>query len=155
MAKQKNQMHWRMQLHPTEPKLASFYASQSLSAGFIGLDFSRDVGDLFKTTKDELPLQQRDYWAFAHTMKKGDLVLIICHHFPFALVRVASDYNYIRNREPEIGVWFRHFRRVDGVRYYSDLRTNAKSWEQLKMTDTISPLYDAESASYRLIASWI
>ena len=37
---------WRMQLHPNEPESATFYASQSLAAGFIGLDFATEVGDL-------------------------------------------------------------------------------------------------------------
>lgn len=42
----------------------------------------------------------------------GDVVLIMAHNFPFALVTVSGDYNYIRTPDPEIGVWFRHFRRI-------------------------------------------
>jgi hypothetical protein len=143
-----------MQLHPNEPQRASLYAAQSLAAGLIGLDFADDVGDLFRTAQQALPQQHRDYWAFAHEMCVGDLVLIISHHFPFALARVGGDYNYIREPVPELGVWFRHFRRVTEVRYYSDLVTNAASWEQITMTDTISPLHDPKSASWRLIESW-
>jgi hypothetical protein len=146
--------YWRMQLHPSSPQQASFYAMQSLAAGFIGLDFERDTGDLFRTTQQALPQQQRDYWAFAHDMCIGDKVLIICHHFPFALVTVAGDYNYVRVTVPEIGVWFRHFRRVDEVRLYADHVTNAASWKQLRMTDTISPLHDPNKPSHRLIESW-
>ncbi len=87
-------------------------------------------------------------------MRPDDQVLIISHHFPFALVTVEGSYNYIRQTVPELGVWFRHFRRVKDVRLYSDYVTNAASWEQLTMTDTISPLRDPNSASYNLIKSW-
>jgi hypothetical protein len=143
-----------MRLHPNKLDRASSLAAQSLTAGFIGLDFERDVGDLLRATQQSLPSQHRDYWAFAHDMQVNDSVLIICHHVPFALVTVAGDYNYIRNPVPEIGVWFRHFRRVQEVRYYSDFITNAGAWQQIKMTDTISPLNDPQSASYQLIQSW-
>lgn len=146
--------NWRMQLHPSEPSLAAQHAYDSLAAGFIGLDFVTDVGDLMRTQQSQLPTGQRDYWAFAHEMAIDDRVLIIAHHFPLALATVAGDYNYIRRPEPELGVWFRHFRRVRGVRYYADRVTNAGSWQQLTMTDTISPLRDPNSASYRLIESW-
>ena len=146
--------YWRMQLHPEEGSLAAQHAYQSLSAGFIGLDFRTDVGDLVRTQQSQHPDGQRDYWAFAHEMAAGDRVLIIAHHFPLAVVTVEGDYNYMRRPEREIGVWFRHFRRVLDVRYYSDRVTNAASWQQITMTDTISPLRDPNSASYRLIDSW-
>jgi hypothetical protein len=143
-----------MQLHPSEPGEALRHAVESLAAGYIGLDFGVEVGDLTQTTQAALPENQRDYWAFAHEMTIGDRVLIIVHHFPFALVRVAGDYNYIRSTAPEIGVWFRHFRRVDEIRYYGDFRTNARQWEQIIMTDTISPLRDPGSRSYQLVEEW-
>ena len=78
------------------------------------------------------------YVDFAKNMEIEDKVLIIVHHFPFAVVTVSGDYNYIRNTEPEIGVWFRHFRRIKYPVFYSDYFTNARSWEQYVMTDTIS-----------------
>ncbi len=143
-----------MQLHPNQPQSASFHAARSLAVGFIGLDFEPDVGDMLRGTQQSLPPQHSDYWAFAHDMRIGDRVLIICHHFPFALVTIAGEYNYIREVVPEIGVWFRHFRRVNDLRFYSDFVTNAAAWQQLTMTDTISPLHDPTSASYRLIQSW-
>jgi hypothetical protein len=143
-----------MQLHPSDPSLAAQYAYQSLAAGFIGLDFGTDVGDLMRTQQSQLPAGQRDYWAFANEMTILDRVLIIAHHFPLALATVAGEYNYIRRPEPELGVWFRHFRRVGDVRYYSDRVTNAVTWQQLTLADTISPLRDPSSASYRLIESW-
>jgi hypothetical protein len=71
------------------------------------------------------------------------------------LVRVAGPYNYIKYTVPEIGVWFPHFRAVDNVRYFADFITNAREWNPLTMTDTISPLRDPGSRSYRLIEEWL
>ncbi len=146
--------YWRMQLHPSEPARAAHYAHNSLAAGFIGLDFDSDIGDLMVTSQHSLPPKQRDYWAFAHEMKIDDRVLVIAHHFPVALVTVDGEYNYVRAPDPRLGVWFRHFRRVRDVRYYADRVTNAPDWENLVMTDTISPLRNPNSASYRLIDTW-
>lgn len=146
--------YWRMQLHPAEPTAAAQHAYQSLVAGFIGLDFATDVGDLMATEQSQLPAGALDYWAFAHEMAPDDRVLVFAHHFPLALATVAGDYNYIRRPEPELGVWFRHFRRVTNVRYYADRVTNAASWQRIVMTDTIAPLRDPLSASYLLIESW-
>jgi hypothetical protein len=146
--------YWRMQLHPASREDAVAYTIGSLAAGYIGLDFATEVGDLLETEQVALPPNQRDYWAFAHEMQKGDLVLIVAHHFPFALTRIAGPYNYIRSVAPEIGVWFRHFRKVENVRYYADFRTNARAWERTTMTDTISPLREPDTISYRLIEEW-
>jgi hypothetical protein len=144
---------WRMQLHPAEASHSALHAGRSLAAGLIGLDFENDVGDLLRAKKTDLGNQQ-NYWAFAHEMKEGDFVLIIAHHFPFALVEVKGGYNYMRETAPEIGVWFRHFRRVERVRYYADFVTNAHNWESIAMTDTISPLRESTSKSYTLIEHW-
>lgn len=147
--------YWRMQLHPNQPGSAARHAIKSLSAGFIGLDFAEDYGDLsLLPNSSGLAPGEKDYLQFARDMNIGDKALIIVHHFPFALVTVDGEYNYIKRTEPEIGVWFRHFRRVKDVKYYSDSKTNAASWEQITMTDTISPLNDKTSKSYRLIEKW-
>jgi len=147
--------YWRMQLHPAEPDVAVQHTVTSLAAGYIGLDFGTDVGDLSQLQKEQLPAGQQDYWDFAHEMRTGDMVLIIAHYFPFALVRVTGAYNYIRSPQPHIGVWFRHFREVKDVRYYADHVTNVRSWDQFTMTDTISPLHDPASKSYQLIEKWL
>lgn len=146
--------HWRMQLHPGRSRLSATHAHESLAAGFIGLDFRGNPGDLMRVKKAKLPERQRHYWAFAREMEIGDRVLVMAHHFPLALATVSGDYNYIRRPEPEIGVWFRHFRRVEDVRYYADWITNAAQWERITMTETISPLRDKSSASYELIEAW-
>jgi hypothetical protein len=147
--------YWRMQLHPDDASEAVRHAVQSLAAGYIGLDFATDAGDLNRTTWEQLPQKQKPYWAFASEMVEGDIVLVVVHQWPFALVTVDGDYNYIRNRTPEIGVWFRHFRKVKDVRYYADYETNAHDWKRLKMTDTICPLRNDDTASRQLIEEWL
>jgi hypothetical protein len=146
---------WRMQLHPDDASSGTRHAGESLAAGFIGLGFRTDPGDLTLVTDPaSLPQGQSDYLDFANRMTVGDKVLIISHHYPFALVTVDGEYNYIRKAVPEIGVWFRHFRRVEDVKYYFDWITNAANWQRLVMTDTISILTDPTSLSYRLIQDW-
>lgn len=144
-----------MQLHPKEPGGSTRHAAESLSAGFVGLDFKWDVGDLLRAKYEDLPQEEKVLWAFAHEMQEGDYVLVFSHHFPFALARVAGHYNYIRTPEPEIGVWFRHFRRVEDVRYFMDYKTNATSWPRLPMTATLTPLRNEDSGSQSLINSWL
>ena len=147
--------YWRMQIHPASPEEAVKHTIESLAAGYIGLDFAGEVGDLLTIDQGSLPANQRQYWGFAHEMAEDDLVLIFAHHFPFALVKVCGPYNYIRSTAPEIGVWFRHFRKVSDVRYYADFKTDARTWEHTTMTATITPLRDSTSNSYRLIAEWV
>lgn len=147
--------YWRMQLHPSQSGGAIRHTVESLVAGYIGLDFSIDVPDMLTVEQDSLPQAQRNYWGFAHEMNVGDRVLLFVHHYPFALARIAGEYNYIRDTVPEIGVWFRHFRRVDDVRYYGDFITDAHAWERLTMTATITPLQNTNSSSYQLIERWL
>ncbi len=147
--------HWRMQLHPAQPGEAIRYTVGSLAASSIGLDFGIDVGDLMVRSKYSLPEGQQDYWDFAHKMRVGECVLIIAHNSPFALATIAGRYNYIREVAPQLGVWFRHFRRVKNVRYYGDLKTNMRSREQFPMRDAISSLLDPAGQSYQLIEAWL
>ncbi|WP_331876195.1 hypothetical protein [Longimicrobium sp.] len=145
-----------MQMHPSDPANAMRYAVESIAAGFIGLDFAGDVGDLRRVQRESLPPGQTDYHDFANRMQRGDRVLVMVHHFPFAVVSVAGDYNYVATPEPELGVWFRHFRRIDkgATRYYADRITNAKAWQPITMTDTISILKDPTGQTYQLIEGW-
>lgn len=152
--------YWRMQLHPDDAKSSSYYANESISKGFIGLGFATNVGDLISGDDKEILDKQKCYRVFANDMRKGDKVLIIAHHFPVALVTIHEedgDYNYIRNTLPELGVWFNHFRKIDTNKtiYFADFQTNARSWEQLRMTNTISMLKDSNSNSYQLIEKMI
>lgn len=147
--------YWRMQVHPGDSDNAIKHTVESISAGYIGLDFITDTPDLKTVGQETLPENQKNYWAFAHEMEIGDHVLLFAHHFPLALVRVAGEYNYIREKAPEIGVWFRHFRKIDDVRYYGDYITDARKWEYLTMTATITPLREADTKSYQLIEEWL
>jgi len=147
--------YWRMQAHPSDSENAVKHTVTSISAGYIGLDFTEDVPDLLTLQQEALPENQRNYWAFAHEMKMGDHVLLFAHHFPLALVRIAGEYNYIREIAPEIGVWFRHFRKIDDVQYYGDFITDARKWENIPMTATITPLRGTGSKSYKLIEEWL
>jgi hypothetical protein len=147
--------YWRMQMHPGEPGDAVKHTVESLSSGYIGLDFSEDMPDLHTISKTELPKSQKNYWAFAHEMKLGDRVILFAHHHPFALVHVSGEYNYIRYRTPELGLWFRHFRAINDVRYYADFETDVRKWPKIVMTATITPLRSKTSESYRLIDRWL
>src|SRR5437870_220093 len=99
----------RMQLHPSDSERAAMRAVQSLGAGFIGLGFRNDPGDL-KLLGSNLPegVTAQDM-RFANDMAIGDKVLVIVHNYPFALATVSGEYNYIRVADPKLRIWFRHF----------------------------------------------
>jgi hypothetical protein len=79
-----------MQLHPDAAPEAMRHAIESLAAGYIGLDFAENVGDLNRIRREELT-HQKPYLAFAHEMLVGDRVLVMVHHFPFALATVDGE----------------------------------------------------------------
>ena len=156
--------YWRMQLHPGEPSDALSRTVTMLAAHFIGLDFGyvpgltpadEDVGDLLRESPAPVSEGQRSYRAFATEMKEGDRVLIMVHNFSFALCRVAGGYNYVREIPEELRIWFRHYRRVDDVRYYGDFVKDAHSWERIPMANAIGPLHDQNGAAFRLIQRWL
>lgn len=143
-----------MQLHPSDKARAVAHTMKSIGLGYIGLDFAKPAGDLTDVTRDQIEPGQRDYWDFAHRMHIGDKVLAVAHHYPCALVEIASDYNYIRHPKDELNVWFRHFRHVRVLGYYADFQKDPKAWQRTTMTDTISILKDKSGVSYQLIESW-
>lgn len=79
-------MYWRMQVLPGDSYNAIKHTVESISAGYIGLDFVTDVPDLKTIQQDTLPESQRNYWAFAREMQIGDHAPLFAHHFPLALV---------------------------------------------------------------------
>ena len=143
---------WRMQLHPDDSESSRGYAESSLRNGLIGLDFREDVGDLMRAKKEDLPESQKLYYDFAHKMKIGDRVLIMAGFEPLALVTVEGEYTYI-SRKGELGVWFRHFRRVGNVQYAKD-RAPEKKRIQLTMRKTIEHLVRTDTESYNFIENW-
>lgn len=144
-----------MQLHPADSAQSVSHTMKSLARGYIGLDFADPPGDLTDVDRENFPQGQKDCWEFAHKMAEGDLVLVVAHNYPCALARVTGPYNYIRSPFQELGVWFRHFRRVEVLSYYADFVTNPAKWEQTKMKDTISVLYTPTSKSFMLIQRWM
>jgi hypothetical protein len=147
--------YWRMQLHPGESELAAEHTIQCVASGFIGLDFGKDVGDMRKLTKNDLPKGHRSYLAFAQAMKPGDIVLVFVHNYPFALLKVKSKYHYITSSIPEIGIWPKHFRRVELLQYYHDYIKDPRKWKKNTMTETLTPLRDRSKSTYLLINEWL
>ncbi|HHA2573036.1 MULTISPECIES: hypothetical protein [Gammaproteobacteria] len=146
---------WRMQLHPSDSTRAVAHTTRSLGLGYVGLDFADPPGDLTDVKQQDIDQSQRDYWDFAHCMDVGDIILVVAHHYPCALARVTGPYNYIRAPEVELGVWFRHFRKIEVLGYYADIVTHPAKWEKTTMTDTISILRDPDGVSHQLISKWL
>ena len=51
--------YWRMQLHPSKPKIAVQHTITSLTASFLGLDFEKDVGNLLLLGKASYLMDSR------------------------------------------------------------------------------------------------
>jgi hypothetical protein len=147
--------YWRMQVHLDDSRTTVRDTVTSIAGGYIGIDAPCDARDLGTVLRDALPASQREAWSFAQEMAIGDRVLVFVHHFPFALVRIAGRYNHVRAPIPELGIVFRHFRRVDDARYYADLAPNPREWESIAMTERVVPLRDPNSLSYQLIERWL
>lgn len=146
--------YWRMQLHPDDRSSSARHAVSSVAKGLIGLDFRVDVGDL-RAEHGPIEIGQKDYRLFEREMAVGDQVLVQAHHYPLALVEIASDYAYVPSAPAEFGVWFRHLRLVRDVRFYADYVTNPKNWQRIPMTDTIAPLRAEDGIAYQLIVKWL
>jgi hypothetical protein len=147
--------YWRMQVALDDSRTTVRDTILSLAGGYIGIEAPGDTGDLGAAPRDALSAGQREAWSFAQEMAIGDRVLVFTHHYPFALVRIASRYNHVRAPVPEHGILYRHFRRVDEVRCYADLAPNPREWESIAMTERVAPLRDPNSLSYQLIERWL
>lgn len=64
--------------------------------------------------------------------------MVVARHYPRALVPITGPNSYIRASKEELGVWFRHFRKVQLLGYYANLATRPTKWEKTIMTNTIS-----------------
>jgi len=143
-----------MQLHPDFGARSVEYAASCITRGIIGLDFNSDIGDL-RGTPCTIPDGQKGYRLFESEMEVGDHVLVQSHHYPLALVEIASDYAYIPNSKEAFGIWCRHIRMVRNTSFYADYVTNPLNWERIPMTDTISPLRDSDGKAFQLIDTWL
>jgi hypothetical protein len=147
--------YWNMQLHPATPDKALLCTVQSLSSSLVGLDFPQaDVGDLSRPDCDRAMLRRADRVCirFATEMSDGDRVLVFVHNFPFALCRVAGPYTYVQ--EPVLGLW-RHFRKVDDLRFLWDHIKNPHAWPRIPMAWPLVPLRQMHTASYQIIEDWL
>lgn len=144
--------YWQMKLHPNEPAKALEHTINSLCRKYIGLDFEHFYGDLAVATPEDIGHQRR-YQVFATEMKEEDLVLIVVHRRPFALVEVVGPYNYLKtDPEKTLGVWFRHFRRIKFHGYYADCHVNPGGWPFIRTPGAISRIRRRE---YReIIDQW-
>ncbi len=158
-------VYWRMQLHPDNSNLSVRHTTESLSAGFIGLGFGDDPGDLTKVKPTDtgviLKNNEDRYWQFAEEMQMGDIVAIFCHNQPFALTKVTGDYNFIKSPVQEIGVWFNHFRAIekDYTKYFLDLNTSTRNQLEeliigLPNQMTIQKHIDNTVKVYQFIDKW-
>ncbi|AFY69496.1 hypothetical protein Pse7367_1199 [Thalassoporum mexicanum PCC 7367] len=152
--------YWKMQLHPTGDKhIAVRHCVRNLMAGYIGLDFDDPDGqicDLRQVDKDLIIEKQRYYRQFESPMKIGDIVLVVAHNIPFALVTVKGEYEYIgKAGAKKLGLHNRHVRAVGDIRYYGDYIVNPENWEKITTTGTIAPITDPETDSYRLVDRWL
>lgn len=147
--------YWRMQLHPNDRERAMMHTVQSLGAGFIGLAYGKDPGDLTVLPSAPLPEGVTAFdVGFATRMEVGDRVLIIVHNFPFALATVDGDYNYVRVPHPELRIWCNRFRRVRDVKYYADRVKKPKNWKEINTYAAVQWLTSDDSVSYDLIETW-
>jgi hypothetical protein len=153
-----------MQLHPGgDSTWAMEYAVHSVGTGFIGLDFDltedgKVVGDLLADNNQKIPSGQEKFVDLAKKMAVGDKVLIIVHHCPFAVVTVAGEYNYIKKSEPELKIWFRHFRKIKNPIYFSDFAVGNGKWlrsTEIQMPLTLQRLVSTDTLSYTLIQDMI
>lgn len=147
--------YWRMQLFPDGQRDAVHDTIATLAAGYIGIDDTDELRDLAAALPSALSPAQREALAFAQEMCVGDRVLVFARHYPFALARVAGDYNYVCLPVPAHGILFRHFRAVDDLRYYADLAPNAREWESILITERMAPLTDSKSMTFQLIERWL
>lgn len=145
---------WRMQLHPDDPGAAALHSVNVLGKGYIGLDFVNQPGDLTKADLTAIvPAHQRHYAVFADQMQIGDVVMVVVHNRPFALVEVTGSYNYVLDPD-ELGVWFRHMRRAKLLGMYSDYINNPADWAMTPTAPTIMAVVDTDGDVHRLMEQW-
>jgi hypothetical protein len=75
--------YWRMQMHPSESEGAIRHTVESLSAGYIGLDFASDVPDLLTVGPEALPDNSAITWLSRARWKSA--IAFWCSHITFPL----------------------------------------------------------------------
>lgn len=135
--------YWVMQLKPNPeiPKSNTDQAISSLTSGFIGLvnkkDFKIDFETLFK---DE--------------MLVGDIVMIVCNDYPFALVEIVSDSIYINKIQPHMGIYYSNFRKIKIIKYYFDYTQQMNENNKINLISVLSKLVDQDLQWYKIMDQW-
>ncbi len=134
---------------------SSSHLDSSTSSAAIGLPNSREFSGRTQSTASGTPGELRNVcrWVGGMIGYENRYPVTIDPSRPaFPLFKIVGIDP--RSAVPELGV-FRYFRSVDDVGYFGDFVTNARTWEPLTMTATITPLRDKQSESYLLIERWL
>ncbi|WP_061243625.1 hypothetical protein [Leptospira interrogans] len=147
--------YWRMQLHPDDQSLATDYTVKCLTNNYVGLDFPSGSYDLSEYDIDKLEAFPNNIRAFAKQITYNDYILIFHHNIPFALITEIGNYNYLKEVIPEMGIWFRHFRRFKKISYFNDVYKQGKDEHyKITMANTISEASE-DTKTVELIKDWI
>ncbi len=146
---------WRMQLHPKceTPEEKKECTDMCLAQCRIGLDFEiQDLGSLQDVAPSALG-SEKGYYGFYSRMAIGDFVLITIGDMPYALVKVAGDYEY--SADPNsAGIWCRHHRKVDAPAYYADYEDRLPK-DKFPSTKAIQPVDDQAGKVYKFVDAWV
>ena len=145
--------YWRMQLHPNRSKHSMFYTVQCLANGIIGLDFGKETKNLKIANTSILPRNEKRFVPFATEMKSNDIVLIMSHNKPLALVEVIGEYVYIAGYR-QSPVWCNHYRPAKVLSYYADWRGGTEYLNDIGKSSTIQKINDQAGSFYRFVNKW-
>ena len=149
--------YWRMQLHPNDSENSMFYTVQCLAHGYIGLDFGEAMGDLKTEDISQLPPSEKLFVQIESPMKSGDIVLVMSHNKPVALVKVIGEYVFINEYLKDhlkFPAWCSHFRPVQVLSYYADWAGEPELAKKLIMSNTIQPIDKQDGLFYQLVDKW-
>ena len=145
--------YWRMQLHPNDPDNSMLYTVQCLAHGFIGLDFGKETKNLEIADISLLPPSEKRFVPFAKEMKSGDIVLIMSHNKPLALVKVIGEYVYIAGYR-QSSVWCHHYRPVKVLGYYADWGGGTEYLKSIGKSSTIQKIEKQTGPFYKFVDEW-
>lgn len=144
---------WRMQLHPNESSRSMEHTTRCLAAGYVGLGFDNDPGDLAALPASDLDTKTNNIHAFVHEIQREDRIVIFSRNRPLAMVSDIGPYNFIREPVPELRIWFRHFRQFSKLSWYADAIGNTPPEPQIVMTNTFSGA-SPDSETGKLAMRW-
>ena len=134
--------YWVMQLKPNPkiPKSNTDQAISSLTSGFIGLINEKNL-----TTELE---------DFKNGMSVGDIVMIVCNDYPFALVKIMSNSIYMEEIKPDAGIYYNDFRIIKTIKYYFDYTQQMNENNRINLIGILSKLVDPNKKWYKIMNQW-